>query len=111
MVGACQLERQPQWATYRIDNVPRTVRTLGGVGPVQGSTLIESILIAIGQQPLQVAETAQSKEKGLCNSSWFASFNANSYTPFPKSLYILGIIAYAMLVIYKPKIMQYIKCF
>jgi hypothetical protein len=57
LIGNCKVERQPKWTTYRLDNVPRTVRIISGIIPVQGGTLAESIADTIGQKPIQTVET------------------------------------------------------
>jgi hypothetical protein len=111
LIGNCKLERQPKWTTYRLDNIPRTVRIISGLVPVQENTLAESIIDITGQKPVQVVETAQSKENGLYNTSWFVSFNTESHIILPKTLRILGIVATATSIVYKPKTIQCQRCF
>lgn len=109
--GDCKVERQDKWTTYRLDNVPRTVRLLSGLQQVLGSTLRTSITDSINQTPTQVVETAQSAQSHLPSTSWFVSFRTESHTPLPKTLRILGVSVTASIMLYKPKTVQCSRCY
>lgn len=111
LLGDCKIERQAYWTTYRLDNIPRTVRTHKGLAEVQSETLAELVLHATGQNATQIIETSQSKEQNLSNSSWFASFDTEAHIPLPRTLRILGVVAVSTAIQYKPKTIQCSRCY
>lgn len=110
-IGDCTIEKQVKWITYRVDNIPRTVRTLLETRIVDAKLLTDEIADSTGEPPARVVETAQSVQDGLFNTSWFVSFVSESHVALNKNLRILGVRAVARLVTFKPKISQCTKCF
>jgi hypothetical protein len=110
-VGDCKIEKQAKWVTYRLDNIPRTVRTLSETITVNAKLLTGEIVDATGEAPVRVVETAQSAQSSLFNTSWFMSFETESHTLLHKTLRILGVRAIAIPVTFKTKISQCTRCF
>jgi hypothetical protein len=111
LIGECTIERQSKWTTYRLDNIPRTVNLLSGSCIIGADYLARSISEITGQTPIRTAETSQSIQSGLYNTSWFVNFETESHTPIPKTLRVLGVVATASLVTFKPKTIQCTRCF
>jgi hypothetical protein len=109
--GDCKVERQDKWTTYRLDNVPRMVRLFTGLQQVTGSTLRAAVADSVSQTPTQAVETAQSAQSYSPSTSWFVSFKAESHTPLPKTLRILGVSVIASVMLYKPKTIQCSRCY
>ena len=115
-INNCKIERQAPWTTYRIDNVPRSVRTLDPHGQVTNNEvtdgiLFESICDATGQTPIRAVETKRSTEANLFNTSWSVNFLTDSHQLIPRTLRILGTTTNPRLVTYKPKTVQCTRCF
>ena len=115
-VPGCTVERQPQWTNYRLDNIPRSVKTLNGIGQVENNTitgqyLCEALLDSIKQAPIRAVETRKSAEDGLFNTSWLVSFETKTHQPLPKNLRILGSTAVSSVIISTPKVIQCTRCF
>jgi hypothetical protein len=108
-VGDCRIERQAPWTTYRIDDIPRTVRTLDKSNNIQNEEvtdriLYEAICDATGQSLVKAAETRASSKLGLYNTSWTVNFLSNSHQLLPRTLRILGTTVTLHKIIYKPKV-------
>jgi hypothetical protein len=115
-VEDCQVERQHPWITYRIDNIPRTVRLLDPLHQLQNrlvtdQILREAVLDFCGQFPVRATETRSSSEQGLFNTSWSLHFLADAHKALPRSLRILGTTAHAHPVTRKQKTVQCIRCY
>jgi hypothetical protein len=108
----CTIERREEWTTYRVDNVPRSVQTLGIAILIAQEHLIRAISEATGQHPVRAVQTTQSSQDSRRpNACWFVSFKSESHSPLDKSLRILGVRAVALLVVRKPRITQCTRCF
>jgi hypothetical protein len=110
------VERQPQWTSYRLLNVPRTVNTINGLGEiinnqVTGPILAESIHEITNQTLIRAVETKDSIQKNLYNTSWIASFPTEAHCPLPRSLRILGTTVTSAIIKIKPKTVQCTKCY
>jgi hypothetical protein len=110
-IGHCTVEKQTKWTTYRLDNIPRVIRTLIESQTVDSELLTDAITEATGQPPVRIVQTTQSVQNSLPNTCWFVSFDSESHTPLDKTLRILGVRAIALPIIYKPKIIQCTRCF
>jgi hypothetical protein len=53
----CTIERREEWATYRVDNVPRSIRTLEGSQETSPEQLTVAIAEATGQSPVRAIQT------------------------------------------------------
>lgn len=116
VISNCKIERQAPWTTYRIDNIPRSVRILDKSGNIQNEQVTDCILgeaihDVTGQTLVRAVETRVSAEKGLYNTSWSVNFLTDSHQPIPRSLRILGTTVNPHLVIFKPKTIQCTNCF
>lgn len=116
LIGNCHIERQAIWNTYRLDNVPRTVRIIGGLNRLENSTVTaDSVITAIrdstGQTAIRATETKKSTESGLFSTSWTIHFLAATHKPIPRSLRILGTTASAHSIFLKPKTTQCTRCY
>jgi hypothetical protein len=112
----CKIERQAPWTTYRIDNIPRSVRILDESGNILNEQVTDRILgeaihDVTGQSLVRAVETKRSAERGLYNTSWSVNFLTDSHQPLPRSLRILGITVNPHLVTFKPKTIQCTNCF
>jgi hypothetical protein len=110
------IERQQQWTTYRLHNIPRTVRTLDGLSQVTNSSvtvpvMAESIQEATGQQLVRAAETRASSEAALHNTTWLVCFNTQGHSPLPRTLRILGTAVTASAFVSRPKTIQCTRCY
>jgi len=110
------VERQPQWTSYRLLNVPRTVNTISlGNGitsnQVTGQILAETVQEATSQPVTKAVETKDSIQKNLYNSSWIVSFPTEGHTPLTRSLRILGTTITAAIIKTKLKTIQCTRCF
>lgn len=110
-IGHCTVEKQTKWITYRLDNIPRMIRTLAESRTVDSELLTDAITEATGQVPVRIVQTTQSIQNSLPNTCWFVGFESESHTPLDKTLRILGVRAIALPIIYKPKIIQCTRCF
>lgn len=112
----CQIEKQEPWITYRLNNVPRSVRLLNEVNELTNRTvtpeeLADAIQQATNQYPTRVTETLSSIESRLYNSSWTVHFLAVNHRPVPRTLRILGATISAHTFTIKPKTVQCTRCF
>lgn len=107
----CTIERREEWTTYRVDNVPRSIRTLEGSQETSPEQLTVAIAEATGQSPVRAIQTTQSSQDSRPNTCWFVSFKSESHHPLDKTLRILGVRAAALLVVRKPRISQCTRCF
>ena len=110
------VERQPQWTSYRLLNVPRTVNTINGLGEiisnqVTGPILAESILEVTNQALTRAVETKDSTQKNLYNTCWIVSFLTEAHCPLPRNLRILGASITAAVIKVKPKTVQCTRCY
>jgi hypothetical protein len=111
LIGDYTIEKQAKWITYRLENIPRVVRTLSGPCPVDITLLTNEIIDSTSETPVRVTETAQSIQNNLFNTSWFVSFTIESHVTLNKTLRIVGIRAIAIPVTFKSKISQCTRCF
>jgi hypothetical protein len=114
--GDAVVERQPQWTSYRLLNVPRTVNTINGAmgitsNQVTGQILAETVREATNQPVTRAVETKDSIQKNFYNSSWIVSFPTEGHTPLTRSLRILGATITAAVIKTKPKTTQCTRCF
>jgi hypothetical protein len=98
--------------TYRLDNVPRTVRIIGGLNRLENSTVTaDSVITAIrdstGQTAIRATETKKSIESGLFNTSWTIHFLAATHKPIPRTRHY----ASAHPISLKPKTTQCTRCY
>ena len=112
----CLVERPQPWITYRLENIPRSVRLLDPLSQVQNHVVTEEIIHPAiqditGQQPVQSAETRSSKDKGLFSTSWTIHFLAEGHKTLPRSLWILGTVVQTYKVKSKPKTVQCTRCY
>lgn len=112
----CRVERPQPWVTYRLENVPRSVRLLDPLSQVQNHEVTDEILRSAvqdytGQQPIQSAETRPSKESGLFNTSWTVHFLADGHRTLHRSLRILGTVVQTREVKSKPRTVQCTRCY
>jgi hypothetical protein len=112
----CVIEKQPNWVTYRLDFVPRTVKTIGDSFLIQNTLvtnhiLSEAIRDLTGQQTTRIAESMRSIDRGAFATSWFASFESANHKPIAKPLHILGTTVIANLVKTKQKTVQCTNCY
>src|SRR5271165_999883 len=109
------VERQQQWTTYRLLNVPRTVNAIEASGitsyHVTGQILAEAVYKATGQPVTRAVELQDSIQKNLYNSSWIVCLPTEAHLPLPRSLRILGTTVTAAILISKPKTVQCTQCF
>ena len=115
-VSDCRVERPQPWVSYRLTNVPRSVRLLDPLFQVQNHTVTGEILHPAiqditGQQPVHSTETLSSKEEGLFNTSWTVHFLADTHKALPRRLRILGTVVQTHEVKTKLKTIQCTRCY
>jgi hypothetical protein len=112
----CKIERQPNWVSYRLSNIPRTVTTLGSNGslishPVNPVILAESIQFTAEQSPVRSVETKTSSESSSFHTTWIISFDRASHQPLPRTLRILGSAVYCTIIPPRTTVIQCTRCF
>jgi hypothetical protein len=110
------VERQPNWTSYRLINIPRTVNTINGLGQITSNQVTDAILaeairIIANQSLARAVETKDSAQKNLYNTSWIASFPTEGHSPLPRNLRILGAAVIVAVIKTKQKTVQYIRCY
>jgi hypothetical protein len=116
LVPGSTLEAQQQWTSYRLHNIPRTVRTLDTNlqitnSPVTDEVLGELIHDATGQGLVRAVETRASSEAALHTTTWLACFRTEGHSPLPRTLRILGTVVIASAFVSKPKAIQCTRCY
>lgn len=110
------MERQPNWTSYRLINIPRTVNTINGLGQITSNQVTDAILAeairtTANQSLARAVETKDSAQKNLYNTSWIASFPTESHSPLPRNLRILGATVTVAVIKTKPKTVQCTRCY
>jgi hypothetical protein len=116
LITDCKIEKQPDWISYRITFVPRTVRVLDDQVQIQNvlvtdHILSEAIRDETNQHPTRIGQSLHSIQSGLFNTTWFVNFETSNHKLLPKILRILGTSVTAHRVITKAKTIQCTKCF
>ena len=110
------VERQPNWTSYRLINIPRTVNTIDGLGQITSNQVTDAILAeairtTANQSLARAVETKDSAQKNLYNTSWIASFPTEGHSPLPRNLRILGAAVTVAVIKTKPKTVQCTRCY
>jgi hypothetical protein len=110
------VERQPNWTSYRLINIPRTVNTIDGLGQITSNLVTDEIIAeaihnTTNQSLARAAETKDSSQKNLYNTSWIASFPTDSHSPLPRNLRILGAAVIVAVIKPKPRVVQCTRCY
>ena len=111
-----KVERQANWTTYHMDNIPQSVKMIDELGAIINSEvmdiiLFESICDVTSQTPLRAVESQQSTHNGLYSTSWFVSFGPEGHSSLPRTLWMLGTTVHSHYITPKPKTIQCTKCF
>lgn len=116
LITDCKIEKQPNWVSYRITFIPRSVRILDAHAQIQNALVTDHILSEAirdetNQQSTRVEQSHQSLHSNLFNTTWYVSFDADKHKALPRSLRILGTTATAQKITTKAKTIQCSKCF
>jgi len=112
----CKIERQPDWVSYRLSNIPRTVTTLSDTGSllshlVSPAILAESIQFTADQSPVRSVETKLSSESSSFHTTWVVSFERVAHQPLPRTLRILGSAVHCAVIPPRTSVIQCTRCF
>src|SRR5438045_4953727 len=111
-----KVERQANWTTYHMDNIPQSVKMIDKLGAIINSKvmdiiLFESICNVTSQTPLRAVESQQSTHNGLYSTSWFVSFGPEGHSSLPRTLQMLGTTVHSHYITPKPKTISCTKSF